>query len=269
MKRYDVDSLDNRDPKLIERLAPWVERILVPYHRAEVRGVERVPGGAALYVGNHNSSGYTPDSYIFSAAVHRAHGVDAVPHGLAHEFALNLPILNQILSPMGAVRACPENGERLLRSGRKTLVYPGGDIDSLRPFRHRNRIVFGGRQGYIRLALRARTPIIPVVAAGAHSTFVIVDDLRWLAQAIGADRKLRIKAWPLILSMPWGLTVGLPLPYLPFPSRILIEIMEPITFARSGTDAADDENFVAECAAQVERAMQATLTQLAGELKGR
>ena len=39
LKRYDIDSLENRDPKAIERLVRWFREPLFAYFRAEVRGV--------------------------------------------------------------------------------------------------------------------------------------------------------------------------------------------------------------------------------------
>jgi 1-acyl-sn-glycerol-3-phosphate acyltransferase len=266
LRFYDIDSLDNRDEGWIEWAASVVERTLVPYHRAEVSGVERIPAGGALYVANHNSFTYTPDTYIFALAALRHHGMEAVPYGLAHEVIFSVPPVNQVLAPLGAVRASQRNGERLLRAGRKVLVYPGGDYDALRPFRHRHRVVFGGRKGYVRLALRSEVPIVPVVTAGAHGTFVILDDLRWLARAIGAARFLRVKVWPLTLSFPWGLTLGPPPPWVPFPTKILVEVLEPVTFARSGAAAAADEAYVDRCAALVEERMQTTLDRLATRL---
>ena len=263
---YDIDSLDNRSPAAIARLATWVETVMVPYHRAEVRGIERIRPGAGLYVGNHNSFAYTPDSFIFGVAAYRAHGIDALPYGLGHDI-LELPPFN-LMAPLGAVRASHENGRRLFASGNKVLVYPGSDYDAMRPFRHRDRIVFNGREGYIRLALRHSVPIIPVVAAGAHSTFYIIDDLRWLARLTRVDKLVRAKVFPLTLSIPWGLTLGAPLFYLPWPSRILIEVLAPITFARGGADAAADPDFVTECAALVESRMQETLTRLERERRG-
>ena len=266
LRFHDIDSFDNRDERVIEWLARVVERTLVPYHRAEVAGVERIPSGGALYVANHNSYTYTPDTYIFALSALRAHGIDAVPYGLAHEVIYSLPPVNQVLAPLGAVRASHRNGERLLRAGKKVLVYPGGDVDALRPFRDRHRLVFGGRKGYVRLALRSGVPIVPVVTAGAHGTFVVLDDLRWLARAIGADRLLRVKVWPLTLSFPWGLTLGPPPPWIPFPAKILIEVLDPVVFDRSGADAADDEAYVARCASLVEEPMQAALSRLARRL---
>lgn len=269
MKYYDIDNLENRDPAAIERLCRVIEATVVRYHRAEVRGIERVPAGPVLYVGNHNSFTYMPESYILGAAAWRAHGIDAVPYGLGHEVVLQYPIVNQLLAPVGAVRASHENGERLLGAGKKVLVFPGSDYDALRPFRHRNRVVFGGRRGYMRLALRTRVPIVPVVTAGAHSTFYVIDDCRWLARLLRADKLFRVKVWPLTLSIPWGLTLGPPPPHIPLPSRILQEVLEPISFERDGPNAAADPDWVDQCSGRVQSAMQETLTRLAEELRQR
>lgn len=266
---FDPDRFDQRDPALFERLAPWVERIHCRYHRAEVRGVERVPAGPALFVANHNGGLWTADTWILGHALYRRFGLEGVPYGLGHEKVLAFPPFNRILVPLGAVRATPANAERLLAAGHKVLVYPGGDEDALRPYRHRDRIVFGGRRGYARLALKTGVPIVPVVAAGAHSTFVVIDDLRWLARLIRADRWLRIKVWPLILCLPWGLAMGPAVPYLPFPSRILMEILPPIRFDPTGPEAAADEARVAAAAARVEAEMQAALDRLAAERAAR
>lgn len=266
---HDIDAIDNRDEAALRWMARLVERTLEPYHRAEVRGVERIPSGGALYVGNHNSFAYMPDTYVFVLAAYRRFGMDAVPYGLMHEVLLRFPIVNQIMSPLGAVRASHENGERLLRAGKKVLVYPGGDVDALRPFRDRDRIVFDGRDGFVRLALRTAVPIVPVVAAGAHSTFVIVDDMRWLADWIGARTKLRLKAWPLTLSIPWGVTLGPTFPFIPFPSKILIEVLDPIVFTRTGAAAAADDDYVSRCVHHVKTLMQGALTRLAAERRRR
>jgi len=264
LRHYDIDSLNNRSPAFID----WVSRRLAPplrrYHRAEVRGLERVPQGPALFVGNHNGAFMVHDSVIFCAALYRRYGMEAMPYMLGHTATISLPLVHRLLIPIGAVRASHENARRIFAKGHKLLVYPGGEVDAMRPFRDRHRIVFGGRQGYIRLALTAGVPIVPVVAAGAHSGFVILDDLPWLARLVGLDRLVRVNVWPLTLSFPWGLTLGPPPPYLPWPSRILIETLPPVRFERSGPAAASDGAYVAACAARVQGAMQVALRRLAG-----
>jgi hypothetical protein len=106
---------------------------------------------------------------------------------------------------------------------------------------------------------------VPLVAAGAHSTFLVLHDNRWLARLLGADRWARMKVWPLTLSIPWGLTFGPGVPYIPWPTRILVEVLEPIRFERAGDEAAADDAYVRQCADRVETAMQETLTRLAAE----
>ena len=265
LKRYEIDSLENRDEAIIERTVRYLSGPMKRYFRFEVRGLERLVPGAGLFVGNHNGGLLSPDTWILAAAMCETLGVKSVPYGLGHEFAISLPLIHQVVMPLGCVRASHKNAMALFERGRRVMVYPGGDLEAFRPFRHRNRIVFGGRRGYIRLALTANVPIIPVVAAGAHRGFIIVDDLQWLARIIGAKRFLRIGVWPITVSIPWGVTLGVPPPYIPLPTRILMETLPPIHFERSGQAAAEDEIYVAECADIVETRMQAALTRLADE----
>ncbi len=262
---YDIDSPDSRDPRWLSWLCATFGERVAAYFRAELRGTERIPQGPALYVGNHNGGVSSPEGILLLTELHRRFGVEAVPFGLGHETPLKVPGLQQLLAPLGIVRATEANGLRLLAAGHKVLVYPGGDLEAMRPFRHRRRIVFGGRQGYIRLALRAGVPLVPVVAAGAHSVFIVIDDLRWLARLTGLARWARIKVAPLVLSVPWGLTLGPPPVYLPYPARILQEILEPLHFERSGDAAARDVRYVRACADLVEGRMQAALERLHDE----
>ena len=265
MQRYDIDSLDNRDPELIDRLC---RAILEPgrrYFRSQVRGLDGIPSGPGLYVGNHSGGMMTVDSFLLFGEVYDARGIADVPYGLGHEVAIQVPGIHQVIVPLGAVRASHDNALRLFERGDKVMVYPGGDVDNQRPYRHRNRIVFGGRTGYIRLALRAGVPIIPVVCAGGHETLIIIDDLRWAARLFRTGRWLRLNAMPVNLSVPWGLTVGPVFPFIPLPARILMEVLEPVHFDRTGEEAAGDDAYVRRCADRIEGAMQDTLSRLAVE----
>ncbi|ETR68022.1 MAG: phospholipid/glycerol acyltransferase [Candidatus Magnetoglobus multicellularis str. Araruama] len=261
-KRYDIDRIDQRNDQLIEKLSPYVNFILRNYFRSTVRGIYRIPRGPGLFVGNHNAALLTPDSYIFATEVCERKGVQEVPYGLGHEITISMPFIHQFLIPLGAVRASHDCAHRLFKQNKKVLVYPGGDYDVMRPFRHRNKIVFGGRKGYIRLAVRENVPVIPVVTAGAHSVYIIIDDMRWLARLLRLDRLFRMNVLPLTLSIPWGLTLG-PLPFfIPYPSKISIEILDPIYFNKTGEAAANDNIYVQECATEVESRMQAALDRM-------
>lgn len=258
--RYDIDSIGNRDPARLAQLIPFL-RVLRRYHRAEVTGVERIPAGPALYVGNHSGALYSGDTFLWIAEVYQRLGIEHIPFGLGHSVPLSLPPLHQFLIPLGAVRASHENAHKLFAAGHKALVYPGGDEDAMRPWRLRNRVRFAGRTGFMRLALREGVPVIPVAATGAHSTLMVLHDFPELARRLPLLRDRRIKVLPLSLAMPWGLTLG-PVPYIPWPSKIRVEILEPMHFQRSGHEAAEDEAYVAACADAVESTIQRAMDRM-------
>ncbi len=260
----DVDSPDNRNLALIDWAAQfgWM---LSAYFRAEVRGLDRIPRGAALYVGNHNMGMLSADSGVFFHEAYKRLGIDALAWGLAHDAGMTLPGIGRLVAAVGGIRACHETAARVFARGGKVIVYPGGGLDAMRPFTKRNEIVFGGRTGYIRLALAENVPIVPVVAAGAHAAYIVLSDGRRVARALGVEKRFRTDVWPLTLCLPWGLFWG-PTPFfIPFPTRILMEALPPITFPRTGPEAAADPAYVRACADHVETAMQSTLTHLAAD----
>jgi 1-acyl-sn-glycerol-3-phosphate acyltransferase len=263
--RYDVDSIENRDRGAIERTLAALEPILERLFHPVVRGLERIPEGPGLYVANHNGGVLFPDVYVIGSALMRRRGMEDLPYALAHDMAVRPPIVNQIFAPLGGVRASPENAHKLFEARRKVLVFPGGDVEALRPFKDRDKIVFGDRRGYLRLAITEGVPILPVVTAGAHAGLVVLDDGGRIAKFLGIDRALRVKVCPIVLSVPWGLTIGFPPPYVPMPTRMFMEFLDPMRFERSGADAANDRDYVERCHRRVVGTMQAALTRLARE----
>jgi len=268
MEDAATHPLPERDAVLLARLAEAADKLVRPYFRAEVRGLERIPAGAALFVGNHNAGLLAPEAFLLFAAL-RHNALADVPYALGGDLIVALPPMARMAARLGIVRARPEVSLRLLTGGAKVLVYPGGDVESMRPYADRDRIVFGGRRGYVRLALRAGVPIVPVVAAGAHSTFVVLSDGRRLMKALGVGSRLRLTTWPVSLCLPWGVAIGPVQVHLPWPTRILEEVLPPIHFERTGEAAAADAEYVRACAERVESIMQTALTRLAQERASR
>lgn len=261
----DLDCAANRDGEFVAWAARRLKPLLWRYFRPVVRGLDLIPPGAGLLVGNHNAALLMPDILILGVALHERFGCDGLPFGMTHTTGLQLPLIGPLLARLGGLRGSQENGLRLLAEDRRVWVYPGGELDSMRAYRDRARVVFGARRGYVRLALRSGAPIVPFVAAGAHETLYIVDDGRWLARWLRLDRLLGVRTWPIVLCLPWGLWIGVPPPHVPWPSRIYIEVLEPIRFARQGEAAARDPAYVEECHVRVHGAMQAALRRLCAE----
>lgn len=261
--QLDPDDVARND-ELLGDVVRHVGPLLDMWFQPTIRGLEHVPEGPALLVGNHNGGSMSADSFVLGVALYRARGVAHVPYWLGHDMLVELPVFRRVV-PLGVVRASSAMAHALFEAGAKVLVYPGGEQETLRPWAERDRIIFAGRTGYIRLALRERVPVVPVVVAGAHETFVVLGGGEALARLLLTKSLFRVKTWPLTLSLPWGLTPGPPLLYLPFPVRMIGEVLEPIHFEPNGPEAADDDDYVRRCDDLVRARMQAALSRLAAE----
>lgn len=265
---YDYDSLDNRDPEAIERCVRLLAEPMQRYFDGEVQGLQHAPHGPALFVGNHSGGTWSPEIFLLGAALYRERGFEGLPYGLAHDSLIRIPPAARLFVPLGAVRANHDNAARLFDAGKSTIVFPGGDEDAFRASRRRDEVVFGARRGYIRLALRHGVPIVPFVTAGAHDVFIVLDEGRWLADKLGLHGLVRTRLCPIVLSVPWGLTVGMVPPFFPLPCKMRTRVLEPIRFEHSGSQAADDADYVEQCHARVHSVMQAAMDELCVGLRG-
>jgi 1-acyl-sn-glycerol-3-phosphate acyltransferase len=138
-------------------------------------------------------------------------------------------------------------------------VFPGGDYDSYRPTSGANTVDFDGRTGYVRTAIEAGVPIVPIVSIGGQETQLFLTRGNWLARRLGLT-KAQVNILPLSFGFPFGLSAVLP-PNLPLPAKIVTEVLEPINvIARFG-----DDPDVEEVDAHVRAVMEAALKRLAGQ----
>ena len=235
-----------RDPEFIRAQLPGMWLLASLYFRAEVRGLDRVPEtGPVLFVGNHSGGNMTPDTLVFMLAFNTYFALERPIYALAHALVTSWPLLGSFLKRWGVLTAGPDAAARALRSGGCVLVYPGGDVDAHRPWTARHEVRFDGRKGFIRLAREAGVPIVPVVSAGGHDTFMTLTDGRRLAKALRLDKLARLKVLPISLALPWGINVGDFFGHLPFPAKIRVEVLDPIDVqAQFGADDAAAYDYV-------------------------
>jgi len=252
-----------RDPAFLRAVRPMLERF-ASYFRPEVRGFERLPDrGPFLVVGNHSGGQTPPDLPVLLTAWWRERGEEEPVYALFHSFFLGLPGMGPMMARAGAIEAGPADAEAILDGGAILIVYPGGDHEVFRPWGERNRIDFGGRLGFVRLALRTQVPIVPTVSVGAHETIVVLARGERLAKTLRLDRMFRVKVFPLVFGFPFGIVPG-GIPTLPLPAKITVELCEPIDWSsRYGPEAAEDDAIVRACYREVTEAMQAVLDRLA------
>jgi 1-acyl-sn-glycerol-3-phosphate acyltransferase len=254
-------DLDQRDPDFIREWLPGAWLAATVWHRAEVRGLDQIPDeGPVLLVGNHSGGNMAPDTIVFTLAFVSYFGVERPFFQLAHNLVLAVPHLSW-LPKFGAVAASHANSKQALASGSALLVYPGGDREVHRPSWDSAKVDFGGRSGFVELALSHDVPIVPVVAIGGQETALFLSRGERLARALRLDRLLRLKVLPISLALPWGLNVGDFFTHLPLPAKITIQVLEPIRL-RSRYGPTPDRDAVAK---DISRRMQDCLDELAAE----
>ncbi|MDQ3034303.1 MAG: 1-acyl-sn-glycerol-3-phosphate acyltransferase [Myxococcota bacterium] len=249
---FDPDCLERRDVALIDEVLPAFEWIAREWLSLEVEGAEHLRTAPALLVGNHNGGIMGPDLFCTMSALWRTLGTETPLYAMAHDLAMrHVRPLGRLVQRAGGIRAHPDNALRVLRGGGRVLVYPGGELDAYRHFRMRDRVVFGSRTGFVRVAQAAGAPIVPIVAYGAHRSAIILHEGEWLAGALGLTRWGRIRRFPIALALPWGIGAGPWVPYLPLPLPIRLRVLAPIEVAPGDEPAAVRDEVVA----RMQRAM--------------
>jgi 1-acyl-sn-glycerol-3-phosphate acyltransferase len=259
LRSLDADDIEAWDPDYIRRLLPLWRAALATYFRAEVRGLENIPEGPCLLVGNHSGGTLIADTFVFAAAFYDHFGPDRRFHQLAHDVAARLPATG--LRRWGTVAASHDNARRAFAKGAPVLVYPGGDYETFRPSWRADEVQFGGRKGFIKLALEQEVPIVPVVAAGGQETALFITRGQRVARWSRWSELTRIKVLPVALAPPFGVTV-LDLPgRIPLPAKITVEVLPAVDLEeRFGSDPKHSRIYE-----EITSEMQDALTELHDE----
>ena len=243
------------DPVYEKKVQPIFDFLYEKYFRVDVDGVENVPStGRCLLVANH--SGTLPyDGVMIKVAVKREHAAKRDVRWLAEDFIFHFPFLGSFSNRIGAVRACQENAERLLRKDALVAVFPEGVKGIGKLFKERYQLQRFGRGGFIKLCLRTGTPIVPVAVVGAEEANPMIGRVEYLSKALGV---------PYIPVTPTFPLLG-PLGLVPAPTKWKIAFGEKIEFDGYGPEAADDEILVGRLAERVRATIQGMLDRGVGE----
>lgn len=247
--------MTSQNPKLIAPLAAYLRQ----YHRHEIHVDGRFPDAEpALIVGNHGFGGIVDLNVFAGACALQRIGVRRPVTSLVHQIAWTAGA-GWLVEAFGGKPGSKESVDAAFAAGHHVVVYPGGDVDAAKSWRDRNVVRFAGRSGFARVAMQHDVPVVPIVTAGAGESLVGITDGQRLARTLRLPRLLRVKAVPVSVSIPWGLSVGLAgmLPYLPLPTKLATAVL-PAMRPRPGETA---EAF----AARVEQAMQQRLDGLVAD----
>src|SRR3954468_20713064 len=219
------------------------------YHywfRVEVEGIENVPStGPALLVSNH-AGALPPDAAMIAKAIKTEHATPRPLHLTVENFFKGYPGLSMLLPKLGGVPAHPANVHRLLcDEDQLVLVFPEGAKGTEKLYKDRYRLRRFGRGGFVRAAMRARVPIVPIAVVGAEE-----------AQPVFAQIPLLAKVTGLIYA-PIG-----PLVYLP--AKFRIRFMEPIPTDDMGDDSWNNRGLVQTVSQEIRARIQEELFDMVG-----
>ncbi len=229
----EVDEF-GMDEVVLRRAERLFDLLYDAWWRIEVEGLDAAaPPAPSLLVAN--ASGILPwDGMMIAHAVARVQPHAPRPRFLVADWLVTQPFVQPTLARIGGVRACRENAERLLRSGRTVVSFPEGVKGSAKLFRERYRVKRFGRGGAVRVALATGRPLVPVAVVGAEETHPVLFRVTSLARLAG------LPFLPVTPSFPWLGPLGL----VPLPSRWRRRFGEPMPVEGAGPDAADDELLV-------------------------
>jgi 1-acyl-sn-glycerol-3-phosphate acyltransferase len=262
---YDGFNLDLFDPEYTKKVTEPFLKLTKLYFRYSLEGLEHIPEGPVLIVGNHNGGSFPIDPFIFFLTWNQHFHYHRPLRALGHDMLFRLALSGKFLCKTGAVRANPGVAEKILLERQESVaVFPGGSEEAFRKFSRRHQIDFHNRKGFVRLALKTGVPVVPVVFSGGHETCIVLSEGKKLAHLLEIKRFLRLKTFPIVFSMPYGFTSGY-FPYIPFPAKMDIRVLKPITFPEYGAKDIENEEVLQKCYDIIYARMQRTLHEMADE----
>ena len=241
-----------------ERVFSLMEPILNFYYRywfrVEQEGVENVPAeGGALLVSNH-SGALPPDAPMIMQAIRNEHPHPRPVYMLGEHWFKGYPGVGMLTNKIGLVAAHPANAQRLLcDEGRLALVFPEGQKGTRKLYWQRYHLRRFGRGGFVKTALRAGVPIVPIAVVGAEEAMPI------FAHVPALQRLTGLIYFPINHAFP---QFGLAAAMMYMPAKFKIRFLEPITFDGYGPEDADDLEIVQTLAEQIRGRIQTEVDRL-------
>ncbi len=189
------------------------------YFRVRTFGAEHVPArGRAMLIGNH-SGGVAIDGAMVIASAFFELSPPRLAQGMVERFMSRTPVLSEWQSRTGQFTGVPETAERLLRDERLLMVFPEGARGTAKLYWERHSLVEFGT-GFMRLAMKTQTPIVPVAVLGGGEALPTVANSYALGALVGAP----------YVPVPAYLVP------VPLPVKMEVHYCPPMRFEGTGTE---------------------------------
>ncbi len=249
-------SLDDwgRSERFVSLIEPLLNFYYRYWFRVETQGIENVPSrGGALLVANH-SGALPPDGPMVMEAIRNEHPEPRPLYMLGENWFRGFPGVGMLANKIGMVSAHRDNAQRLLDDeGRLAIVFPEGQKGSRKVLWQRYRLRRFGRGGFVRTAIRARVPIVPIAVVGAEEAMPIFAHLRPLQRLSG------LIYFPLNHAFPqFGPAAGL----MYLPAKFKIRFLEPVDMSEYEPDIAEDAGAIQAIAEDIRARIQLQLDEM-------
>jgi 1-acyl-sn-glycerol-3-phosphate acyltransferase len=235
-------------PAATKRALVFVRWLYENYFRVEVEGIERVPRDRVLLVGNHSAQLAYDGMLVCAAFILEAEPPRFV-RAMIERFFANPPFVNVLMARTGQLIGVPENCERLLaEEDAAVLVFPEGERGGGKVWKDRYKVMGFGR-GFLRLALRTRSPIVPFAFIGGEEMCPSFSRMKPIARLLG---------------VPYAPLTPTILP-LPLPAKVHILFGEPMRFEGRGDE---DDEAISPLVTQVEAAVADLIQKGLAKRKG-
>jgi 1-acyl-sn-glycerol-3-phosphate acyltransferase len=254
-------DLSGQDEATMQR-QKFLWNALVDYwFRMEIDGWDNLPESPVLLVGIHSGAPFVWDAWTVGVQWWRRFGQERPLHGTAHDALMAIPVIGRYFRAMGVLPAAPDSIATALAEGRDVALWPGGEVDSLRPWRERDQANLAGRTGFVKMAIRAGVPIVPIATVGGADAMPVLIRGDRLSRALKLDKLLRLKVFPFAISLPWGIAPAA-LPQLPLPAKIRTRFM-PAVDLDTDSERAEDNDYVLQKYEEVQASIQRGMDALA------
>ncbi len=192
------------------------------YFSVECHGIGNIPPrGRAMLIGNH-SGGVAIDGAMVIGSAFLEMNPPRLAQGMVEKFINKIPFASLWSNKTGQFTGLPEHAIRLIEEDRLWMVFPEGARGTAKLWKDRYSLVDYG-SGFMRLALKTHTPIVPFGFLGGGDAVPTVMNSYALGRLLGV---------PYVPITPYGLA-------LPLPVKLEVYYGAPLVF--QGTGSEEDE----------------------------
>lgn len=233
---HKIASHIPKDSLIYKAIPHFFMEIMRRYFRLEIEGLENIPKrGAALITPNH--SGYSGfDAMILAHIITQE--IKRIPRVLTHHFWFLTESTSIPANKLGFTEASFENGITALQKNNLVVIFPEGEQGNFKPSSEMYNLQ-DFRTGFVRMAIKTQSPIVPCLIIGAEETHINLSKLRF-------TKFLR------------GTVLPLPLNFIPLPAKWKIKFLPPI-YLPYKPNTANDRDLMRELANDIQEQIQDSL----------